>query len=118
MAKEYNYKRRKPTSDDMIAAASIEVGNRPPHAPEAEEAVIGAMMVESECVYPAMEALTEKSFYDPKLRLVFRAHNLRCFVSDSRCKSFTSFAGRFGTFGLRFCKNSVKFQNAKSLRIT
>ena len=73
MAKEYNYKRRKPTSDDMIAAASIEVGNRPPHAPEAEEAVIGAMMVESECVYPAMEALTEKSFYDPKLRLVFRA---------------------------------------------
>ena len=73
MPREYNYKRRKPTSDEVIAAASAEVGNRPPHAPEAEESVIGAMMVESGCVYPAMEALTEKSFYDPKLRLVFRA---------------------------------------------
>lgn len=73
MPREYNYKKRKPTSDEVIAAASAEVGNRPPHAPEVEEAVIGAMMVEGECVYPAMEALTEKSFYDPKLRLAFRA---------------------------------------------
>lgn len=73
MPREYNYKRKKPTSDEVIAAASAEVGNRPPHAPEVEESVIGAMMVDSDCVYPAMEALTEKSFYDPKLRLVFRA---------------------------------------------
>ena len=73
MQREYNYKKRKPTSDEVIAAASAEVGNRPPHAPEVEESVIGAMMVESECVYPAMEALSEKSFFDPKLRLVFRA---------------------------------------------
>jgi len=72
--REYNYnKRRKASPDGLVAAAAAEVGHRPPHAPEVEEAVIGAMMVEGECVYPAMEALTEKSFYDPALRLVFRA---------------------------------------------
>ena len=70
MAREYNSK-RKPA--DAVIAASAEIGNRPPHAPEVEEAVIGAMLVESECVYMAAEALKEKSFFDPKLRLVFRA---------------------------------------------
>ena len=70
MAREYNNK-RKPV--DAVTLASAEMGNRPPHAPEVEEAVIGAMMVESECVCTAVESLTEKSFYDPKMRLVFRA---------------------------------------------
>lgn len=70
MAREYNNK-RKPV--DAVALASVEMGNKPPHAPEVEEAVIGAMMVESECVYMAVETLTEKSFFNPALRLVFRA---------------------------------------------
>ena len=63
--------KRKPV--DPVIAASIEMGNRPPHAPEVEEAVIGAMMVESESVFMAAESLSEKSFFDPKLRLVYRA---------------------------------------------
>ena len=63
--------KRKPV--DPVIAASSEMGNRPPHAPEVEEAVIGAMMVESESVFMAAESLSEKSFFDPKLRLVFRA---------------------------------------------
>ena len=45
MAREYSYK-KKPV--DVITLASSEMGNKPPHAPEVEEAVIGAMMVESE----------------------------------------------------------------------
>ena len=73
MTKEYTSKKKKSVPVDLIAAASAESGNRPPQAPEVEEAVIGAMMIESECVYGALEALSEKSFYDPKLRLVFRA---------------------------------------------
>ena len=72
MAREYSSKRK---TADAVTLASAEMGNRPPHAPEVEEAVIGAMMVESECVYMAAEALSEKSFFDPKLRLVFRAIN-------------------------------------------
>ena len=71
MTKEYSYRKKK--AADAIAAAAAEMGNRPPQAPEVEEAVIGAMMVEGECVYGAMESLSERSFYDPKLRLVFGA---------------------------------------------
>lgn len=70
MAREYNYKRK---TVDAVTLASTEMGNKPPHAPEVEESVIGAMMVESECVYMAVETLSEKSFFDPKLRLIFRA---------------------------------------------
>ncbi|MBR5175077.1 MAG: replicative DNA helicase [Bacteroidales bacterium] len=71
MAKDYKGKRKQEV--DYVTDAAHETGNRPPHAPEIEEAVVGAMMVDSECVYPAIEALTEKSFYTPKIRLIFKA---------------------------------------------
>ena len=55
--------------------ASAEIGNKPPQAPEVEEAVIGAMMLDTDSVYLAMESLKEKSFYDPQLQLIFAAMN-------------------------------------------
>ena len=64
---------KRKTSIDTVALASSEIGNKPPQAPEVEEAVIGALMVYEDCVYKATEVLTEKSFYDPKLRLVYQA---------------------------------------------
>lgn len=64
---------KRKTSIDTVALASSEIGNKPPRAPEVEEAVIGALMVYEDCVYKATEVLTEKSFYDPKLRLVYQA---------------------------------------------
>ena len=71
MAKEYKTKKR--TDLETIAAAAAEVGIVPPSAPEVEEAVIGAMMLEEECVILAMENLSEKSFYNPRMRLIFQA---------------------------------------------
>ena len=68
MAKQYNSRR---SSGDAVKAAAGETGNRPPQAPEVEAAVLGAMMIDEECVYKAIESLKEKCFYDPKLRLVF-----------------------------------------------
>ena len=73
MAKEYKYQRRRTDTVDSISAAALEIGNRPPQAPEVEEAVIGAMLVENDNVLTAVEELSEKSFYDPKSRLIFRA---------------------------------------------
>ena len=58
---------------DVVAQASAEIGNKPPQAPEVEEAVIGSMMIDVECVYQAIESLKENSFYDPKLRMIFSA---------------------------------------------
>lgn len=65
--------RRRTASTDAVREASAEIGHVPPQAPEVEEAVIGAMMLDSDSVYLAMESLQEKSFYDPRLRLIFSA---------------------------------------------
>ena len=65
--------RKKAAVIDAVQMASAEIGHKPPQAPEVEEAVIGAMMLEADSVYMAMESLKEKSFYDPKLRLIFAA---------------------------------------------
>ena len=56
-----------------VASAANEIGNRPPQATDVEEAVIGAMLVDADCVSDALEVLTEKSFYDPKMRIIFKA---------------------------------------------
>lgn len=68
-----NNTKKKTPQTDALQQASAEIGNLPPQAPEVEEAVIGSMLLDSECVYQAMEALKEKSFYNPKLRLIFGA---------------------------------------------
>ena len=68
-----NNTRKKAAQIDAVQMASAEIGHVPPQAPEVEEAVIGAMMLDTDSVYMAMESLKEKSFYDPKLRLIFAA---------------------------------------------
>ena len=65
--------RKRAASVDPVQMASAEIGHKPPQAPEVEEAVIGAMMLDADSVYMAMESLKEKSFYDPKLRIIFVA---------------------------------------------
>ena len=56
-----------------VALAAYETGNKPPYAPEVEEAVRGAMLLEDGCIFSATESLNENSFYQPKLRMVFKA---------------------------------------------
>lgn len=52
---------------------SLEMGTLPPQSLEAEEAVIGAMLVEPDCVENALGELTSESFYSPKYRMIFDA---------------------------------------------
>ena len=52
---------------------SLEMGTRPPQAVDVEEAVIGAMLVESSCVADAVGELSSTSFYAPKCRMIFEA---------------------------------------------
>lgn len=58
---------------DNLTAASSEMGNVPPQAVEVEAAVLGAMMVNQDCVDEAIEILNAKSFYDIKHRYIFEA---------------------------------------------
>ncbi|MEA4815548.1 MAG: replicative DNA helicase [Lachnospiraceae bacterium] len=45
----------------------------PPHDYEAEQAVIGSILLDNEAVYPSMELLTGEDFYSPQLKVVFEA---------------------------------------------
>lgn len=63
-----NYRKRE---TDNVAAASTEMGNIPPQATDIEEAVLGAMMVNTESVDQVMDLLTPQSFYDLRNRSIF-----------------------------------------------
>ena len=65
--------RKGTASVGVVQMASAEIGHKPPQAPEVEEAVIGAMMLYEDNLNLAVETLKEKSFYNPKLRLIFTA---------------------------------------------
>jgi len=51
----------------------LEMGNKPPQAIDVEEAVIGAMLIEPNCVDDALGELSETCFYSPRLRIIFNA---------------------------------------------
>ena len=56
-----------------LETLGLEMGNIPPQALDVEEAVLGAMLLESSAVDMALEELTPSCFYDEKHRLVFEA---------------------------------------------
>ncbi len=64
--------RRKSESVDFETLGK-ELGNRPPQATDVEEAVLGAMLLEPECVDLALEELSASCFYDPRHRMIFEA---------------------------------------------
>ena len=68
-------KRRSSRRNDSVdlEMLGLEVGNKPPQALDVEEAVIGSMLIEPNCVDEAMEELTPSCFYDEKHRMIFGA---------------------------------------------
>ena len=49
------------------------MGNKPPQAPDVEEAVLGAMLVEPSVIDESMEELSPSCFYEPRHRMIFEA---------------------------------------------
>ena len=64
---------RRKNSQSDLEILGLETGNRPPQAPDLEEAVLGALLIEPGVVDEAMEELTPSCFYDPKHRMIFEA---------------------------------------------
>ena len=60
-------------SEVDLEVLGLEVGNKPPQALDVEEAVIGALLIEPNCVDDAMEELSPACFYDEKHRMIFQA---------------------------------------------
>ncbi len=51
----------------------LEMGNRPPQALDVEEAVLGALLIEPNCIDEAMDELSSKCFYSERHRMIFEA---------------------------------------------
>ena len=66
-------KRRTRQKDVNLDTLGLEMGNKPPQALDVEEAVIGALLVEPNCVDEAMEELSPSCFYNEKHRLIFES---------------------------------------------
>ncbi len=52
---------------------SVDLGRMPPHSPDAEMSVVGAMLIEPDAVALAVENITTEDFYHENHRLVFDA---------------------------------------------
>lgn len=69
MAKEYRQSRNKEAYEALVPEAV----NAPPQALELEEAVLGALMLESDTLYTVQEYLTAQAFYTEEHRLIYTA---------------------------------------------
>ncbi len=56
-----------------LDSLGVELGHRPPQALDIEEAVLGAMLLESACVDEALGELSPSCFYDPKHKMIYEA---------------------------------------------
>ncbi|MGP1526971.1 MAG: replicative DNA helicase [Candidatus Cryptobacteroides sp.] len=65
--------RQKKYQPANLDAIGLEMGNKPPQALDFEEAVLGAMLIEPNCVDESIEELSPSCFYDPKHRMIFEA---------------------------------------------
>ena len=54
---------RKNNKSVNLDTLGLEMGNRPPQALDVEEAVLGALLIEPNCIDEAMDELTSKCFY-------------------------------------------------------
>ena len=62
-------------SGALVDLAPELIGTVPPQAVELEEAVLGALMLESDKITEVQEYLTEASFYKEEHRLIYRVMN-------------------------------------------
>jgi replicative DNA helicase len=64
---------RKKNQTVNLDTLGLEMGNKPPQALDVEEAVLGALLIEPNCLDEAMEELTPSCFYSEKHKMIFEA---------------------------------------------
>ena len=69
--KKKSVRRKNPAVN--LDTLGLEMGNRPPQALDVEEAVLGALLIEPNCVDEAMDELTPGCFYSEKHRMIYEA---------------------------------------------
>ena len=69
--KKRSVRRKNPSVN--LDTLGLEMGNIPPQALDVEEAVLGALLIEPNCVDEAMDELSSGCFYSEKHRMIFEA---------------------------------------------
>ena len=64
---------RRKNPEVNLDTLGLEMGNRPPQALDVEEAVLGALLIEPNCIDEAMDELAPNCFYSEKHRMIFEA---------------------------------------------
>ena len=72
MAKDFTPSSR---NREAFEAMTDTVGNVPPQAVELEEAVLGALMLEKDCIITVQEFVSPEAFYTEEHRLIYKAIN-------------------------------------------
>ncbi len=62
-----------PRKDNSLERLNIEYGKMPPQAPELEEAVLGAIMIERDAILSVLDILKPESFYREAHQKIYRA---------------------------------------------
>ena len=75
----------------------LEMGNKPPQALDVEEAVLGALLIEPNCIDEAMDELVPSCFYSEKHRMVFEA--MRSLRAESIALDLLSVSQKLKTQG-------------------
>ena len=73
MAEENRKSVRRKKDTVNLDTLGLEMGNKPPQALDVEEAVLGALLIEPNCIDEAMDELVPSCFYGEKNRMVFEA---------------------------------------------
>ena len=64
---------KKKNPEVNLDTLGLEMGNKPPQALDVEEAVLGALLIEPNCIDEAMDELSSNCFYSEKHRMIFEA---------------------------------------------
>jgi len=91
-------------------AEQLSAARMPPHSIEAEQAVLGCLLLNAEAFDKISEAVVEKDFYQYNHRVIFRAiHSL---VSENLVPDVVTVAGQLQTMGLLEDANGVHYIGA------
>ncbi len=88
---------RKKEQSLNLDTLGLEMGNKPPQALDVEEAVLGALLVEPNCVDEAMAELQPNCFYSEKHRMVFEA--MRLLVNEHVALDLLSVSQKLSSLG-------------------
>ena len=88
---------RKKNQSVNLDTLGLEVGNRPPQALDVEEAVLGALLIEPNCIDEAMDELSSNCFYSEKHRMIFEA--MRSLVTEHVALDFLSVSQKLKASG-------------------